>query len=105
LRPSSCFSDDIIAAKELLRNLEISIPIQFAEPQDNNPEESLMLMSRSTVLIMANSSFSWWAAQLGNRSKFVVCPSKWFRNMLEPYDLIPPNWHREESNWEIEATE
>ena len=94
------FSDDIALAQQLSCSLETSLPIQFAEPQEGSPEESLMLMSQSNALVMSNSSFSWWAAQLGNKSKFVVCPSKWFRDMLDPEGLIPPEWHREESRWE-----
>jgi len=95
------FSDDIAVAKQLVCNLETSLPVQFAEPPKNNPDESLMLMSQSDALIISNSSFSWWAAQLGNKSKFVVCPSKWFRDMLDPEGLIPTEWHRQESQWEI----
>jgi len=95
------FSDDIAIAKQLFCNLETSLPVQFAEPPKNDPDESLMLMSQSGALIISNSSFSWWAAQLGNKSKFVVCPSKWFHDMLDPEDLIPPEWHRQESQWEI----
>ena len=95
------FSDDIAAAKKLFSALEISLPVQFSESSENSPEESLLLMSQSAALVMSNSSFSWWAAQLGNKSKFVVCPLKWLRGMLDPKDLIPPGWHVQESRWEI----
>lgn len=95
------FSDDITAAKQIFSKLEILLPVQFAESPENSPEETLILMSQSDALIMSNSSFSWWAAQLGKKSKFVVCPSKWFRGMLDPEDLVPPEWHRLESQWEI----
>jgi len=95
------FSDDFVLAKQLLRNLKISLPVQFAESSENNPEETLILMSQADAIIISNSSFSWWAAQLGKKSKFVVCPSKWFRGMLDPEDLFPPEWHRQESQWEI----
>jgi hypothetical protein len=95
------FSDDIAVAKQLFSELNISLPVQFAESPENYPEETLMLMSQSDAIIISNSTFSWWAAQLGNKSKFVVCPSKWFRGMLDPEDLIPPEWHQRESQWEI----
>lgn len=94
------FSDDLALAKQLFSNLEISLPVQFAESPENYPEEILMLMSQSDALVISNSSFSWWAAQLGNKSKFIVCPSKWFRGMLDPEDLLPPEWHKQESQWE-----
>jgi hypothetical protein len=95
------FSDDIDSAKQLFSKLELSIPVQFAESPENYPEETLILMSQSDALVMSNSTFSWWAAQLGNESKFVVCPSKWFRGMLDPENLFPPEWHPQESRWEI----
>jgi hypothetical protein len=81
--------------------LDLSVPVQFAESPENYPEEDLMLMSQSDALIMSNSSFSWWAAQLGNRSKIVVCPTKWFRDIMDPEGLIPPEWNQWESQWEI----
>jgi hypothetical protein len=95
------FSDDITAAKQIFSKLEISLPVQFAESPENSPEETLILMSKSDALVISNSTFSWWAAQLGNKSKFVVCPSKWFRGMLDPEDLFLPKWHLQESQWEI----
>jgi hypothetical protein len=95
------FSDDIDAAKKIFSQLDISLPVQFAEPPENSPEETLLLMSKSDALVISNSTFSWWAAQLGNKSKFVVCPSKWFRDMSDPEGLFPPDWHLQESQWEI----
>ena len=94
------FSNDFLLAKKLFSNLEISLPVQFAESPKNLPEETLFLMSQSHALIISNSSFSWWAAQLGNKSKFVVRPSKWLRSMSDPEDLFPPEWHSQESQWE-----
>jgi len=95
------FSDEMDVAKKLFSNLELSLPVQFAESSENSPEETLILMSKSDALVISNSTFSWWAAQIGNKSKFVVCPSKWFRGMSDPEDLIPPEWHQRESQWEI----
>ena len=95
------FSDDITAAKQIFCSLEIPLPVQFAESPEDSPEETLMLMSKSDALVISNSTFSWWAAQLGNKSKFVVCPSKWFRGMLDPEHLFPPEWHQQESQWEL----
>jgi hypothetical protein len=94
------FSDDIDVAKQIFSQLDISLPVQFAEPPEDSPEETLLLMSKSDALVISNSTFSWWAAQLGNKSKFVVCPSKWFRGMLDPEDLFSPKWHPQDSQWE-----
>jgi hypothetical protein len=94
------FSDDIVLAKQLFGKLELTLPVQFSESTNDSPEETLLLMSQSDALVISNSSFSWWAAQLGNKNKFVVRPSKWFRGMLDPEDLFPPEWHQQESQWE-----
>jgi len=95
------FSDDITVAKQLFSKLEVSLPVQFVESPENYPEETLLLMSQSDAIVISNSTFSWWAAQLGKKSKFVVSPAKWFRGMPDPEDLIPPEWHQRESQWEI----
>jgi hypothetical protein len=48
--------------------------------------------------IIANSSFSWWAAWLNpHSSRKVVAPSQWFGEMYAHYildDLIPKDWVR-----------
>ena len=52
------------------------------------------LMSKCRHAIIANSSFSWWAAWLNsNPHKIVVGPKKWFGNgPKDSYDVLPENW-------------
>ena len=57
--------------------------------------DTLLLMSLSNNLICANSSFSWWAAVSGNRSKKVVFPFHYTRNQSS-HDL-----GLEMHNWKI----
>lgn len=59
------FSDEIDVAKQLFSNLKVSVPVQFAVSPVNYPKEDLIPMSKTGALIMSNSPFSWWAAQLG----------------------------------------
>jgi hypothetical protein len=60
------------------------------------PQEDLYLMSVCKHQIIANSSFSWWAAWLNeNQNKKIIAPSQWFKtNALSNKDLIPDDWIR-----------
>ena len=54
------------------------------------------MMSLCKDNIIANSSFSWWAAYLNkNPNKKVVAPINWFGPAYAHFDtkdLIPDNW-------------
>ena len=57
--------------------------------------EQLLLMSCCHHNIIANSSFSWWAAYFNsNKDKIVCYPSLWFGSVanLDTRDLCPPEW-------------
>ena len=88
------FSDDPQWAKD---NLKITYPVHFVE--GNGPDrgiEDLWLMKSCNHHIIANSSFSWWAAWLNdNQDKIVIAPRIWFLDKkLDARDLIPAQWHR-----------
>ena len=60
-------------------------------------------MSKIKNNIIANSSFSWWAAWLNkNKNKRVISPQKWFapnhptlwNSDEQTKDLIPETWDR-----------
>ena len=56
-------------------------------------------MSLSKVIIIANSSFSWWAAKAGVEKELVIAPSPWFRKLETPTYLIPDSWNQIKSSW------
>lgn len=91
------FSDDSEWVKEQFRDLPYS-----KEFIDHNTGEhswkDIFLMSLCKHNIIANSSFSWWAAWLNvNPDKKVIAPKKWFAKSeeeLNTSDLVPPEWIR-----------
>lgn len=85
------FSDDIEWVRE---NLPFDFPCQYVD--HNHGLESyndMRLMSLCRHHIIANSSFSWWAAWLNPRTdKIVTAPGKWFANNNDVRDLLPKEW-------------
>lgn len=86
------FSDDIEYAKSLFGESEGIIYME-----NNEPAVDMCAMSMCDHNIIANSSFSWWAAWLNdNPNKKVVAPKKWFGpaydNVHNTKDLYPESW-------------
>ena len=81
------FSDDM----EYVKN---NLQIENSHFVAGNPGYAdLYLMSACRHFIVANSTFSFWAAILNSRPDKVVCvPEYWYNNPLETEDFIPPEW-------------
>ena len=83
------FSDNIEYAKSLLKTIKGLIYIEgFNELQD------FYLLQNSKHFIIANSTFSWWGARLGeSNDSIVICPKNWY---LKKYNdlsqLLPQRW-------------
>jgi hypothetical protein len=85
------FSDDIAWAKD---NFKFPFKTVFVEDSNAHAIDDLYLMSHCKHNIIANSSFSWWAAWLNNnQDKIVIAPSKWFGEFkADTKDLYPAGW-------------
>ena len=100
------FSDDIAFCRQRFRG------DRFWFVETKNAVSDLLLMSRCTMHIIANSSFSWWGAWLDpNPEKLVIAPIRWFMGRTadskatfksgpphvgyhDTSDLAPKNWIR-----------
>ncbi|SDB62992.1 alpha-1,2-fucosyltransferase [Butyrivibrio sp. INlla16] len=85
------FSNDIEKTKDLLNDKE------FEYIEGHSEEEGykdLHLMSLCKHHIIANSSFSWWGAFLGEtQDSITIAPSKWV-NGMRAEDILPDRWIR-----------
>jgi hypothetical protein len=84
------FTDDIEWVKVHF-NLE---EFQFISGKGYCDFEELGIMSKCRHNIIANSSFSWWAAWLNRyQKKIVIAPEYWFKK-IEYFnnDIVPNNW-------------
>ena len=85
------FSDDINKCKQKFTGE------QFTFIEEKDPVTALSLMSSCEHNIIANSSYSWWAAYLNkNPMKQIIAPKQWFGPKLasthNTKDLIPDSW-------------
>ncbi len=88
------FSDDINVAKDMLDSLT-GLHIEYFSERELGSSHVLEVMTYAAGFIIANSTFSWWAAYMRKNISANVCaPSKWFLRQQDPYCLIPNDWLR-----------
>jgi hypothetical protein len=88
------FSDDLEWA---MKNLPSSWPISpVGHGREDRAVRDLRLMSSCRHHIIANSTFSWWGAWLGERpGSNVIAPSRWFAAEQVQTRIVPSRWIRE----------
>jgi len=98
------FSDNIEMCRKTFSYVEHATFV--SHNQGDNSFKDLLLMSSCHHQIIANSTFSWWAAWLNSSSdKLVIAPKRWFNKeystlrlpvyparLYNTKDLIPPDW-------------
>ena len=89
------FSDDLEWCKANFNFLEKT---HFVDSNQNtNAYLDLFLMSNCKHNVIANSSFSWWAAYFNFWPDKIICyPSVWFGNIakINTKDLCPIEWNK-----------
>ena len=78
------FSDDIDWVKENISPLLKGYDVTFVNWNHSiNSYKDMQLMAMCKNLIIANSSFSWWAAYLNQNNPIVVAPEKWINSFMD----------------------
>lgn len=94
-RPDSevyVFSNDVPWCRA---NLDLPCPVHFVEHTDNaTAHEDLWLMTAADSMVIANSTFSWWGAYLGERRDLTVyAPKSWYQaNTLDDRFINREHW-------------
>ena len=89
-------SDDTEIINELKRTFPTA---RIFGPSELDPLQTIKLMSFSTRIIAANSSYSWWGARFAREycGAESILPDPWFKNSDAPPNLIsdPSNSYKE----------
>jgi hypothetical protein len=91
--PVLCFTDEPNFARFVFQSVG---DVSVVEPARDDPLNDFFALSRCRHFVIANSSFSWWAAWLGEREgSLVYAPSPWcvFDAALDP---APARWRKVE---------
>ncbi|TDE67012.1 alpha-1,2-fucosyltransferase, partial [Streptococcus sp. KCJ4932] len=87
------FSDDLAWASRVVKSIIGGKYPVLVEQGKNNVAEKLLLMSSCKHCVVANSTFSWWAAYLNNyKDKIVISPNIWFKSNYKFHPLILKDW-------------
>lgn len=97
--PVWIFSDAPNEVKETMPKLMMLNPNVISSPNGVSDAETLILMSYASRIVIANSTFSWWAARINGSHKQVIAPEKWHRDLPDPEFLIPEHWFKLRSFW------
>lgn len=85
-------TDSLEAVRDEFAGMGEFFPID--PPPGVHPFEVVLILSRVDALVIANSSFSWWAGFIGERpGRIVIAPRPWFtQTSNDTRDLLPPHW-------------
>lgn len=99
------FTDDIEEANRLISLLPSEVNTQVITDKEISCSlETIQLMSKAKILIIANSTFSYWGGIFSGEKTEVWAPEKWFRAMGDPNELMPNRWKKINPNWESESS-
>lgn len=92
--PLWLFTDDVKMALRLLPKSITSQISQIINPESLSDLETMLVMSNCEGLVIANSTFSFWAGFF-QKSQMVVAPKPWFKSSRQGRDMnfnFPLGW-------------
>ena len=94
-----CEEEDLLDVSEIINKVKNHYPnFTFIKASNSLSDwEQMILMSCCKHNIIANSSFSWWAAYFNTNPNKIVCyPALWFGEVagIDIKDLCPNEWHK-----------
>jgi hypothetical protein len=95
--PLVVLTNDVSHATTVIDQLGLDAPLIFG-PSDLGPLESLTVLSKASAVIAANSSFSWWGAELSHRHQLKVAPSSYTPKSGSNW-MIHEGWTSIEASW------
>ena len=97
--PVLIFSDDIEAARKMLDlNPEENIKFMTAASM-KDPLTTFKVLARANVMILSNSTFSYWAAYLNKNAQIIIYPNDFRRDGCDAIKNIPKYWTPMPSIW------
>ena len=93
VKPIWLFSNDPQKAIEIFPH-EIQKRIRVVSEPELTAMENLQIMRLCNKHIIANSTYSWWSAQLARAEHpDVYFPDPWFLSLNDPHALAPETWN------------
>ena len=79
--------------KDFARNFDIGYPVKIVQSDYSLPYEDMILMMHCKHGIIANSTYSWWAAYLmSNPHKLIFAPNPWIHSIPGSENIICKSW-------------
>lgn len=95
--PLVLLTNDVSQATMIINELGLDSPL-FLGPSDLGPLESLAVLSKASAVIAANSSFSWWGAELSEKSQLKIAPSNYTPNSKSNW-MFHEGWTSIQASW------